>query len=246
MCTTLGITDETCRRSVSTVRRGRTAASPKLRLAEGGNISEPFALGGVQLRSFTMTFAIIDIIKGADILIYPLGLCSIALVYILCERAYALRTAAIMPDDLVDAFVEGRQVPGGRHSVLARIVDFAARHPGDAGAVKAFARLELSRMEQGVPYLDVIYAGAPLIGLTGTVWSLIRVFSSISGENGMPDPAKFTSGVSLALSATLLGLLLAVPALVGSGILQRRIEKYGAQLDVLLERILRRAAAEAK
>ncbi len=186
-----------------------------------------------------MFLATIDIIKGADLLIYPLGICSVVLVYILCERSYALRRTAILPDDLVEALVAGQPVPGGRHSVLARIVEFAGRHPGDMEAVRAFTRLELSRMERGVPYLDVIYAGAPLIGLTGTVWSLIRVFSSVTGEGGLPDPAKFTSGVSLALSATLLGLLIAVPALVGGGILQRRIEQYAAQLDVLLERIVR-------
>lgn len=187
-----------------------------------------------------MFFAIIDIFKGADILIYPLAVCSIALVFILCERSFALRTSAILPDDLVEAVVGGKPIIGGRHSVLARIVDFAAEHQGDDGAVKAFARLEVTRMERGLSYLDVIYAGAPLIGLTGTVWSLIRVFSSISGESGLPDPAKFTSGVSLALSATVLGLLIAVPALVGSGILHRRVDKFAAQLDVLLERIISR------
>lgn len=191
-----------------------------------------------------MFLAAIDIFKGADLLIYPLALCSIALVFILVERSFALRRSVILPDDLVDAVVGGRAISGGQHSVLSRIVAFSEQHPNDPDAVKAFARLEIVRMERGIPYLDVIYAGAPLIGLTGTVWSLIRVFSSISGESGMPDPAKFTSGVSLALSATVLGLIIAIPALVGGGILQRRVEKYAAQLDVLLERILARATAK--
>lgn len=185
-----------------------------------------------------MFFAAIDIIKGADLLIYPLGLCSLTLVFVLCERFYALRRSAVLPDDLVEAIVAGEAVPGGDHSVLARIVGYARRHPGDADGAKAFARLEVSRMERGLPFLDLIYAGAPLIGLTGTVWSLIRVFSSITGETGLPDPVRFTSGVSLALSATVLGLLIAVPALFGGGYLQRRVETYAAQLDVLLERIL--------
>jgi biopolymer transport protein ExbB len=192
----------------------------------------------------SMFLAAIDIFKGADLLIYPLAICSIALVFILVERSFALRRSVILPDDLVDAVVGGRPISGGQHSVLARIVTFSEQHPHDPDATKAFARLEIVRMERGIPYLDVIYAGAPLIGLTGTVWSLIRVFSSISGESGMPDPAKFTSGVSLALSATVLGLLIAIPALVGGGILQRRVEKYAAQLDVLLERILARATVK--
>ena len=185
-----------------------------------------------------MPLAVIDLLKGADILVYPLALCSLVLVFILCERGWALRRPAVIPDDLADAIVAGQPVSGGEHSVLGRIVRFAQAHPGDAEGVRAFARLEVSRMERGLPYLDVIYAGAPLIGLTGTVWSLIRVFSSITGATGLPDPAKFTSGVSLALSATVLGLCIAIPALIGGGVLQRRVDKFAAQLDVLLARLL--------
>jgi biopolymer transport protein ExbB len=187
-----------------------------------------------------MFFAMIEVFKGAGIFIYLLGICSAGAVFIICERAYALRKAAVMPEDLVDAVVAGKPLVGGRHTVLARIVEFAEQHKNDAGAVKAFARLEINRMERGVPYLDVIYAAAPLIGLTGTVTGLLEVFSQISPDTGLPDPVKFTSGVALALSATVLGLTIAIPSLVGSGYLQRKIENYAAQLDVLLERILQR------
>jgi biopolymer transport protein ExbB len=188
-----------------------------------------------------MFFATIEVFKGAGVLIYPLGLCSAAAVFIVCERAFALRKAAVMPQDLVDAVVMGRPLMGGKHTVLARIVEFAEQHKNDDGAVKAFARLEINRMERGVPYLDVIYAAAPLIGLTGTVTGLLRVFSQINADTGLPDPVAFTSGVALALSATVIGLCIAIPSLVGSGYLQRKIENYAAQLDVLLERILQRS-----
>jgi|UniRef100_UPI004049822A biopolymer transport protein ExbB len=184
--------------------------------------------------------AAIEVFKGAGLLIYPLGLCSAVAVFIICERAFALRRTAVMPQDLVDAVVNNRPLTGGRHTVLARIVEFAELHKNDEGAVKAFARLEINRMERGIPYLDVIYAAAPLIGLTGTVTGLLRVFSQISPETGLPDPVAFTSGVALALSATVIGLTIAIPSLVGGGWLQRKVENYAAQLDVLLERILQR------
>ncbi len=187
-----------------------------------------------------MIFAAIEVFKGAGLLIYPLGLCSAVAVFIICERAFALRRTAVMPQDLVDAVVNNRPLTGGRHTVLARIVEFAELHKNDEGAVKAFARLEINRMERGIPYLDVIYAAAPLIGLTGTVTGLLRVFSQISPETGLPDPIAFTSGVALALSATVIGLCIAIPSLVGGGWLQRKVENYAAQLDVLLERILQR------
>ena len=182
----------------------------------------------------------LDIFKGAGLLIYPLALCSIAAVYIICERLYALRKGAVLPDDLVDAVVHGRAYSGGTHSVLARILGFANEHKTDPEAIKAFARLEINRMERGIPYLDVIYAAAPLIGLTGTVTGLLQVFSQISPDTGLPDPVAFTKGVALALSATVLGLSIAIPSLVGSGFLQRKVENYAVKIDLLLERVLGR------
>ena len=54
----------------------------------------------------------------------------------------------------------------------------------------------------------------------------------------MPDPVKFTESVGYALSATLIGLIVAVISLVGNGYLQRKIDHHAARLDVLLERLL--------
>jgi biopolymer transport protein ExbB len=159
------------------------------------------------------------------------------MVYIICERAYALRNNVVMPQDLVDAIVRNKPYSGGKHSVLARILEFAEEHQHDEDAVKAFARLEINRMERGIPYLDVIYAAAPLIGLSGTVTGLLQVFSQIAPETGLPDPVAFTKGVALALSATVIGLSIAIPALVGGGYLQRKVENYAVRIDSLLERI---------
>ena len=95
---------------------------------------------------------LVNVLKGAGGLLYPLLACSAAMVFIVCERAYALRSAAVMPQDLVDAVVSGRPLLGGKHTVLSRIVEFAEQHRNDPEAVKAFARLEINRMQRGVPY----------------------------------------------------------------------------------------------
>ncbi|PTY02525.1 MotA/TolQ/ExbB proton channel family protein [Opitutaceae bacterium EW11] len=178
------------------------------------------------------------VIKEAGLLAYPLGLCSVVAVFIICERSFALRNAAIVPADLTDSVLQGRTVSGGQHSALGRIISFVERHPGDDDGAKAYARLEIMKMERGVSYLDTIYTGAPLIGLIGTVSGLLAAFSVIDPQTRMPDPVKFTESVGYALSATLIGLVIAVIALVGNGYLQRRIDHHAARLDVLLERIL--------
>ncbi len=188
-----------------------------------------------------LLFSLVDgvrVVKEAGLLAYPLGFCSLVAVFIICERGVALRNAAIIPADLADAVLQGRSASGGAHSALGRILSFVERHPGDDDGAKAYARLEIMRMERGVGYLDTIYTGAPLLGLIGTVSGLLAAFSVIDPNTHMPDPAKFTESVGYALSATLMGLIIAVLALVGNGYLQRRIDHHAARLDVLLERIL--------
>ncbi|PTX98971.1 MotA/TolQ/ExbB proton channel family protein [Opitutus sp. ER46] len=188
-----------------------------------------------------MFLAAIDlarVFREAGNLIYPLGLCSIAATFIICERLFALRRAVVLPEHLTEAVIEGRPPAGDKRSALGRILEFAERHRGDVEAIKAYARLEVIKMERGVSYLDTIYAAAPLIGLIGTVTGLLGAFSVVDPDTRMPDPVQFTESVGYALSATVLGLCIALPALVGSGYLQRVIEKHAAQLDVLLERVL--------
>ena len=192
-----------------------------------------------------MIFAVVDfftIIKAAGILAIALLVLSFVEVFIICERAVALRKKAIIPQDLVEAALQGKfqqdTTFDDKTSALGRIIKFVEQHPGDVDGAKAYARLEVIKMERGVSYLDVIYTGAPLIGLIGTVFGLLSAFNVIDPETHMPDPVQFTHSVGLALSATLIGLVVALIALGGNGYLQRRIDHHAARLDVLLERVL--------
>lgn len=178
-----------------------------------------------------------EIIQGAGIFIYPLAACSLVGGFIIAERLYALRKSAITPGDLTEGIMNGDPISGGSQSALGRIVGYWHRHKGDEGAVKAYARLEINRMERGFVYLEVIIGAAPLLGLLGTVTALVKVFGNVSADTGLPDPAAFTQGISLALATTVLGLAIAIPCLIASGYLQRRVETYAVELESLLEQL---------
>lgn len=180
----------------------------------------------------------VEILKGAGIFVYPLLFCSIAAGFIIFERLYGLRKRAILPSGLVEAIVRGEEIPPPPPgSVLSRVMAFSDQHRHDEEAVKAFARLEINRMERGFVFLEIIIGAAPLLGLLGTVTGLLQVFSNIAPDTGLPDQVKFTQGIALALTTTVLGLAIAIPSLVGSGYLQRRVETYAVELDSLVERI---------
>ncbi len=180
----------------------------------------------------------INLIEGAGIFIWPLGLCSIFGLFIIVERFYALMPGKIMPLHIVDSLIEGKIPEVADDSVGGRILQYYLRNKPDAEQLKAFARFEVTRMERGLFILEIVVSAAPLIGLLGTVTGLVKVFANISIDTGMPDPGTFIEGIALALTTTMLGLSIAIPALVGNHMLIRRIDTLAARLSVGVERLI--------
>lgn len=61
--------------------------------------------------------------------------------------------------------------------------------------------------------LYVIYSNAPYVGLLGTVVGIMVVFYDM-GSSGNIDVKSITLGLSMALKATAMGLLVAIPTLM--------------------------------
>lgn len=181
-----------------------------------------------------------DIIKGAGYFIYPLGLFSFLAAYVIIERLIALRTARVLPKELSDAFISGEVInrPGDLNSTAGRIVYFFRKTNPDPEALKAYARLEVAKLERGLFILEIVISGAPLLGLLGTITGLAKVFSSQVVENAMLNKEQFISGISLALTTTMLGLCIAIPALIANSWFHRRIELLASRIEMGVERLI--------
>jgi biopolymer transport protein ExbB/biopolymer transport protein TolQ len=67
------------------------------------------------------------------------------------------------------------------------------------------------RMKKGMGTLGTIAAASPFIGLLGTVWGIIAVFSVLKTE-GAGDIMALAGSIGEALGTTALGLIVAIPA----------------------------------
>lgn len=181
-----------------------------------------------------------DLLTNAGIFLYPLALCSFVAVAITIERLLALRNSRVMPGHLVAAFLvhDIDNLQGDSGSVAGRIIAFNKERRPDAEALNAFARLEVSRMERGIFLLEVVIGVAPLLGLLGTVTGLTQVFSGFSADTGLPEPAAFIRGIALALNTTILGLAIAIPALVAHAYLLRRVESLAARISMAVQALI--------
>ncbi len=178
------------------------------------------------------------ILEGAGLFIYPLGLCSLIAVYIIVERMLALRNGRIISKKAMRALISGDilKIDASEKTLAGRIVKFSREEHPDQEALKAFAELEITRLEKGMFLLDVVISAAPLLGLLGTVAGLVTVFASADGV--LPSPELISRGVGLALSTTILGLSIAIPAILGNSFLNRRIDKICARINICVERLI--------
>lgn len=179
----------------------------------------------------------VTLIEGTGIFIYPLGLCSILAVFIILERIWALRSQNVIPKALLPRFITGSvdATQGDSRSVAGRLIAFFHKNQSDREGLKAYAHWEVSHMGRGIFILEIIVSAAPLLGLLGTVTGLIRVFGNLATDTGLPNPEAMVEGISLALTTTMLGLSIAIPALAGTLCLNRRIDSWAAQIYMGVE-----------
>ncbi len=189
--------------------------------------------------------------KGG-VFMWPLLVCSIVAVTTIIVRAFALREKNVLP--LVIESEMERLVPGAsperlarivHHdpSSLARIVRVALQHlrwprSENVEAVQTRARHEMVRLERGLVLLEVITGIAPLIGLIGTVSGLIHVFASLGLSAAAADAKQIARGISEALSCTIFGLGIAVPALVAFVYFSKKVEVMSVEMESLVTDLL--------
>jgi len=70
-----------------------------------------------------------------------------------------------------------------------------------------------AELTKNLTAISVIGSNAPYVGLLGTVAGIMVVFYEI-GQSGGMEPSAVVIGLSLALKATALGLLVAIPSMM--------------------------------
>jgi biopolymer transport protein TolQ len=107
-------------------------------------------------------------------------------------------------------------------------------HIGDIESIeRALSRartMAVTEMENKVPFLATTASSAPFIGLFGTVWGIMNSFRNI-GAKGAANLATVAPGIAEALVATAIGLVAAIPAVMGYNYLSRRIRVISAEME---------------
>lgn len=192
-----------------------------------------------------ITFSFIDLaIKGGWIMI-PIGILSIIAVYIFVERYFAIKKAAkedtSFMNNIKEYILDGKvdsalALCKTTESPVAKMIEKGisrlGRSLGDVNAaIENVGKLEISKLEKGLPTLGTISGGAPMIGFLGTVMGMIEAFYNMSSAGNNIDVSLLSSGIYTAMVTTVAGLTVGIIAYFAYNILVARVEKVVNKLE---------------
>ncbi len=97
--------------------------------------------------------------------------------------------------------------------IVAGIRNFGKRREIVKESIEEIGRREAAILERYINVVGTIAAIAPLLGLLGTVFGMIKAFDVISIQ-GVGNPSSLAGGISEALITTAAGLVVAIPTFV--------------------------------
>ncbi len=194
-----------------------------------------------------------------NIIYLLLGLTSLVGLAFIGERGWVLRWRQIVPPPVEAALAECRsredvkqlrQLCTENPSPLGRLLVLAADHldwpkTENVSLLETAARHEIVRLERGLVVLEIIIGIAPLLGLVGTIIGMMTLFGDI-GQTGLNDATRLAQGISLILRSTLIGLLIAIPALVAWSYFSKKVEVFAVELEALCDEFIRKQYADKK
>ena len=102
---------------------------------------------------------------------------------------------------------------------------------------------EKMRYERFLTFLGTVGSNAPFIGLFGTVLGIIKAFADLAG-NIAEASSSVMAGISEALIATAVGLLVAIPAVIAFNAFKSMVKARSTNTELLARTLLSHLKAE--
>ena len=162
----------------------------------------------------------------------------------------------LAPPDLVEAFEahldakqysEAYDLASGDDSFLGRVLTSGLGRLSSGGkyaeAIEAMQEVgeeENMKLENRLSHMALIGTISPMIGLLGTVQGMIASFNVIATSPTTPKPSELAQGISTALFTTLIGLALAIPAIVAYNLMRNNLARLVLEVGIVSEGLMSR------
>jgi len=127
------------------------------------------------------------------------------------------------------------------HVLSAGMGKLQQGYPAALEAMEEAQGEEQMKLEHKISYVSLIGALAPMLGLLGTVTGMVSSFKKIADNPGVaPKPDQLAGGISTALVTTLIGLWIAIPAVLFFQMFRNWLEEINADASDETSRLMSR------
>ncbi|MBP8717945.1 MAG: MotA/TolQ/ExbB proton channel family protein [Candidatus Atribacteria bacterium] len=192
-----------------------------------------------------------ELFQKGGFLMYPIFFCSLLAIAIFFERMFYLKSIKTstrkFSNRISDLIRKGNinfAITACRKNyspisqiILAALLKYGSSREEIKEAIENTANKEVIVLEKNLPILATVGNIAPLLGLLGTVFGMIKGFQVISAL-GVGNPEALAGAISEALLTTAFGLSVAIPTIVAYNYLVQRVDRQIKEMESTSAEIL--------
>jgi len=218
----------------------------------GGLLLTAPAMAQDSAGSFFKAFMWTDDVIGL-VVIWVLVAASVFVIGYISRLALKYRRSTLIPEATrtsIEEALAGKRyreaidIANEDNSYLGKLVSGALNEASNGFSamertVEEVGDRETTRMLRPLEYLNVMGNIAPMLGLFGTVYGMIRAFFALVDAGGQAEPTKLAAGISTALVTTFWGLIVAMPALAGYALIRNKVDELSSEGLLIAEDLIR-------
>lgn len=189
------------------------------------------------------------LLTAGGVVMFPLLFLSVITLAMILVYLFSLRRGAVAgahfmttaetllgKSDLMGALAIANRHRDTVAVIISRTLEFLARNPRATDEqIREIAQTEGGReaavLNQRVAWLADIATIAPMLGLLGTVFGMIRSFSVMANDVAASRPMLLAEGVAEALVATAAGLVVGIPAMAAYAYFRGRVQAMISEME---------------
>ncbi|MCC7280516.1 MAG: MotA/TolQ/ExbB proton channel family protein [Chromatiaceae bacterium] len=186
----------------------------------------------------------LELMRAGGWLMWPILACSVVAMAIILERLWSLRRRRVMPPGLMAQVWQWQRDQGltperiqalAQGSPLGRLLSAGLVNRNHSRevmkeAINDVGRQVVAQLERYLNTLGTIASVSPLLGLLGTVFGMIDIFTVII-DAGVGNPGVLAGGISEALLTTAAGLTVAIPSLMFHRYFNGRVNQFALAME---------------
>jgi len=196
------------------------------------------------------------LVKGGPLIMIPLTLLSVMGLGVVIEKLINLTTRRVLQREIiscVESVHSAADIPMAikickRHNTpFANVIRSGLEESASPlamirQAMEDTGRREVRRLSRYLVVLETVAAASPLLGLLGTGFGMINVFSVIR-IFGVGQAGLLSGGIAQALITTAFGLSIGIPALIAYNFFDSRVDDFVIKIETYAHVLLKNLAA---